>query len=441
MLDVSLLVLVEAGQVRNLATASFRLPLPDCLLWGSEAIARMEAQTEEVDSWPPVEQLECVVILNRDTRSLIRAGSSGTFETPYQLALFDRMLQSVWPGYQIDSVAMTADSLREAMGGQTPPVDTSLPRQLFSDVLGEEDEDDWEEEEDEDDPYRINDFRKLAHPESFDEDDGFDPDDDFDEDDEFDPDEEDENTWWVSVRHAGEATFQHYSGDFVWEALASSGPELLDRLQQLPDDDIPAEAETYQGILLDAVDRTICYWAHPRGVVDSVDFGGRWGGWSTEQWLDNGFRRQLDACGATDFIPPSDTAVLADFVPQLAEQPDFAEMVKEFKSGFRSCSRKGFGCLAVVLAIPAALAWLVSGSWEGPFAFAAGLWLVVYIGYRLMLMKFKRSFFPDKTFNQDTLLPKIAPESKQERIARIDQALAAARLPSFQQINHFAEME
>jgi hypothetical protein len=446
MSEVSMVVLLEAGQVRSLATAAFRLPLPDCLLWGPEVIPRIEAYAQPIDSWPPAEDLESAVVIDRDGKRLIRAGASSTFLTPYQLALFDKMLESVWPGYRIESTAIDAESLEQAVGRSTPTIDDSLTERLVATVIGgpasrwEEDEYDDEEEE-QVAPQQPPPEHRRQPPQN-----GLIESQEHgstarDEDGEFD----DSDPWWVSVRvgndQADAAGFRHFIGSFDWQNLRAAGPEMISQLASLPDAKIPDEEAVQHGIVLDACKQTISLWSHPRGCTDALALGDAWTGWSLVPWSTNGFRRQVQASDCRDFIPATDAAVLSEFVPYLAEQPDLAQVIGGIKSSFRSAVRKGFGCLAICLAIPAALAWAVSGSWQGPFAFAAGLWLVVYVGYRFMLAKLKQSFLPlaRNGLDQQTLLPKLAPDSKAQRVQIIDDALAAARLPDFAEIVAYAE--
>lgn len=438
MSEVSLVVLVEAGKPRHLACASFQLVLPDALLWGPEALPTIEEIAEEVNVWPPLDEIGCVVAIDKVNRRIVRAGSSFSFDTPYELELFQRMVASAWKGYRIEPASMTRESLENLVGDSLPETDNLLARRLaakaFPGFADDEDEDEYDDE-----PEAANDFRRLMGP------DGETP-----EDGEDGPpvdrwDEEDESSVWVSVRYADDdaAHFKHYSGSFVWETLASSGPDLLDRLHEIPTSDVPEENETFNGIVLDAVDKSIGYWSFPRGPIDAGEFGNGWSDWTVEPWLENGFRRQLEVTGATDFIPVSDTAALASFVPMMAEQTDLEGVIEEIRSSVRSCSRRSFGCLALVLAVPASLAWLVSGSWEGPFAFAFGLWLVAYVGYRVMLGKIKRGLAPitEQRLEQEDGHPQIAPEEKEDRVAWIDSVLTDAKLPSFEQITFFAEVD
>ncbi|MCG8650707.1 MAG: hypothetical protein MI861_12795 [Pirellulales bacterium] len=438
MSEVSLMVLIEAGQTRNLAAVAFRVPLPDVLLWGPDAIDRIESQTQQIDCWPSLKALQCAVVLHRDQRRIAIAGASNTFTTPYQLVLFLKMLRSVWPGYQVDPIAMTEADLAEAVAGSIPEIDPALADQLMNESFGDIDEEDDEDyqEYDDDFDHSATDLRQLVRREQ-----SWEP----------DEDEEDERLWWVSLKLAepddagNQNTRQpvrHLQGSFVWSLLDSAGPNAVEQLAELPTAEIPTEEETNCGIVLDLPARSISFWSHPSGSVSWQSLQQAWDGWAMEYWVDNGFRRQLEWCGDAGYVPASDTRVLAEFVPELAEQPDFDEIIGDIKSGFRSMVRRGFGCLALALAVPALLAWAVSGSWQGPFAFAAGLWLVVYIGYRLLLGKLKRNLLAGvnrESFKQDTFLPKLAPESKEERIRMIDEALQTARLPSFQQINDYYE--
>ena len=459
MSEVNLLVFVEAGQLRSLATAAFRLPLPNTLIWGPSAIPRIEAQCEQVAAWPPLDRIDSIAIVNRDRQEIVLAGASDTFQTPYQLMLFARMLGGVWEGMAVRSAMLTSESLRAAIGGEPPSTDSQLPRQLLEAAVGPSHSSDEDDDAELHGDRTASDFRQLSGQDSSAVAGEGRP--DFAEPQPGDPAQagddaavpDDESEWWVSVRFAEETEFRHYLGSFVWQTLATAGPGMLESLQELPTTEIPPEDETWQGIVLDEVDRALWYWAHPRGVA--AEFGGApaaqeagtrpgwqaWSEWRVEAWSDNGFRRQAEHV-AGHFIPASDTEVLAELIPQLVEQPDLAQAIGEIRSGVRRFVRRGFGCLALVLAVPATLAWLVSGSWQGPFAFAAGLWIMAYVGYRIVAHKIKRSFSPlsQPTFHQDAILPKLGPESEEERIAVISGALRSARLPSYEQITTFAEL-
>ena len=70
MSEVSLIVLMEAGQIRSLATTAFRIPLPDSLIWGPGVTSAIEAQTQEIDAWPSIDDVEAAVVIDRDQRQI-----------------------------------------------------------------------------------------------------------------------------------------------------------------------------------------------------------------------------------------------------------------------------------------------------------------------------------------------------------------------------------
>ena len=250
--------------------------------------------------------------------------------------------------------------------------------------------------------------------------------------------------WLVSVRTDPDQPYRHYLGDFVMQTFTEGGPEVANQLEQFTETEIPKERQATRGIVVDTPGQTLSVWAHPRGLSWWGELDRAWPGWKIERWLTDGFRRQLAATGEADrIVIPSDLQVLAGFVPDLTEQIDLDEVLGQIKSGVRGVVRRGFGCLAMVLAVPALIAWAASGSWQGPFAFAATVWVMAYIGYLVLAAKLKRNFSglgPQKE-NVEKMLPKLAPEDKQERIQIVDAALRSAGLPNFEQVAAYAERD
>ncbi len=428
MSENSLLVLIEAGQVRSLAGLAFQLPLPDALIWGPEVLPRIESVTEETDVWPTERQLASAVVLDRNERRLILAGGSHTFDTPYQMVMFDRMLSAAW-GYDVEHVALRSEAIAEAAGIEPLPTDADYSRRMMAATIGVDDDLEDDEEDDEYFADEGDDFRQLTTRTVANRRDSF-------------MQEYDDQNWFVSIRAAGEERFRHYLGDFVLQTFADGGPDVISNLTQLHEVDVPKEGRATRGAVVDIEPRTLSLWAHPRGVAGWDELNQAWPDWTIDRWVTNGYRRQLELTGEVDWIvTPSDLQVLSGFVPDLVEQIDLQEMMGQIKSGVRGLVIRGFGCLAVVLAVPALIAAAVTGGWKGPFAFAATLWVIAYVGYLMVVGKLKRNFaaLAEQRENAEAMLPKLAPQEKQERIRIVDQALEAAGFPDFEQIQACAE--
>ncbi len=435
MSEMSLLVLIEAGQVRSLAGPAFQVPLPDALIWGPEVLPRIELIAEETEVWPKDSQLVSAVVVDRDARRLVRAGASDTFDTPYQSMLFDRMLSAAWE-YEVEHVALTRQAIASAARIDAPPVDPNMSRRTLAATMGEDEDwdDDGEDWDDDDDEFlggEGDDFRQLttqrvtSDPESM-------------------MRQYEDQDWFVSIRTATDEPFRHYHGDFVLHSFVEGGPDIIQRLSQLREIAVPKEARTKRGIVVDVGPRSLSLWAHPRGVTSWDELDDEWPDWTIDRWLTDGYRRQLELTGEADrTVVPSDLQVLSGFVPTLTEQIDLQEMIGQIKSGVRGIVRRGFGCLAIVLAIPAMVAWAATGSWQGPFAFAATLWVIAYIGYRIVANKMKRNFssLADKREQAEAMLPKLGPADKAERVRTVNRVLQAAGFPDFEQVEACAERD
>ena len=439
MSEVSLLVLIEAGEVRSLVGLGFQVQLPDVLIWGPSVLPRIEALAEETERWPSENQLLGAVVIDRDSRRLTRAAASETFDTPYQLVLFDRMLAAVW-GYDVETIDLSCQAIADAARIDMPAIDPKLARRMMNATMGaamrEDDEYEDQDEQDyasEDGEYHYgegDDFRQLTtrNPQTNEvasmvrqyHDQG----------------------WFVSVREADGQLYRHYLGDFVMQTFSDLGPAVIGQITQLNEISVPKENHATRGVVVDAPAQTLCVWSHPRGVTMWDELDQAWPEWKVDRWRDNGYRRHLDETGESDHVVvPSDTQALAGFVPLLVEQLDLDEMLSQIKSGCRGYVYRGFGCLAIVLAIPALIAGAVTGSWKGPFAFAGTLWALAYIAYLILATKMKRSFsqLADKKEQAKEMLPKLAPEDKSEREQIVRAALSDAGLPDFDQVQAFAE--
>ena len=421
--ELSLVVIIEAGEVRSLVSPAFRFPLPDSLIWGAGCLEEIEKYAEDVARWPAIEQLEAAVVINRDRQIITYSGSSSTFDRPYQLVLFRQMIESVWVGYTVKPVPMARDSLAEATGREAPKVDSSIAGNLMNELSGGADDAQADYAE-----HEANDFRELsgssisAVP-----------------DDAPHWDDDEDRQWWVSVKTTGESSFRHFQGSFVWKALQSSGPEILDKLGDFETTSVPDEELTFQGIVFDQPNKSVSYWSHPLLPGESHGFSELWSEWTVTYWIENGFRQQIRRTEESSFVFDTDLHILAEFVPVLVEQADFSEVVDSLKTSIRSVVRAGFGCLAMVLAVPAFIAWAVSGSWEGPFAFAAGLWLVAYITYWVVAHRVKRNFKDVYDRGTSESFANIAPDSRPEREALIDRGLVPAGLPCLEDIVAYSE--
>jgi hypothetical protein len=438
MSEISLLVVIEAGQVRSLSALAFQLPLPESLIWGPAVLTRIEGIAQEATSWPTDRQLASAVIIDRDARRLVRAGASETFDTPYQLVLFDRMLSAAWQGYDVDHIELTRPAIAAAAGIDPPPIDPKRSQQMVRAAMGGDHELDDEEDEDEDyefdefDDGEGDDFRQLiTKPNAA-------------ADGEAMMRQYEDQHWLVSVRANPDQPYRHYLGDFVMQTFTEGGPEVIGQLNQFTETEMLKEQHASRGIVVDVDGRTLSIWAHPRGLSWWGDLDRAWPGWNIERWLTNGFRRHLDATGEAErIVIPSDLQALAGFVPDLTEQLDLDAVLGQLTSGVRGFVRRGFGCLAVVLAVPAMIAWAVSGSWQGPFAFAATVWVMAYIAYRVFAAKLKRNFSGLSAQKEKAaeMLPKLAPQDEQERIQIVAAALQSAGLPDFEQVVAYAERD
>ena len=433
MSDITLLVLIEAGQVRSLVGTSLQVPLPDALIWGASVLPEIEQTANETSVWPSEGQLSCAIVLDRDARRIVRAGASHSFNTPYQLVLFERMLTAVWD-YQVEQVTLSHEEIARAAGIDCLPVDPHFARRIWASLHDEEGDVDSDEDEDSGDDFDGyddgigEDFRQLtttsvANVEN-----------------DIYQQVEDHN-WLVSVREQGDL-FRHYRGDYVMQTLCDVGPDVIASFAELNETNVPNENATSRGIIIDLITTSVTVWSHPRGVNRCGELQSAWPGWTIDQWHSNGYRRHLDATDESErTVITSDLRVLAGFVPALAERFDLNELVGQVKSSVRGCVFRAYGCLAIVLAIPALLAWAATGGWRGPFAFAGGLWMIAFVAYVAFSSKMKRNFASmiEQGSDMSAKFRPLGPDEKGERIRHADEALKAAGLPGYQQVKQESE--
>lgn len=432
MSETSLLVLVEAGQIRSLVGLAFQIPLPDALIWGPAVLSRIETIGEQTDTWPTDPQLAGAVVIDRDTRRMFRAGASHTFDTPYQSVLFDRMLASVW-GYHVEAIELRGEAIAGAAGIALPNTDPTLAQRMMQGTMqqyaSDEQQHEFEYDEEDFDETGGEDFRQLTTSSGDHQRDA------------IMRDVEDQD-WLVSIRAGPREPYQHFRGDFVMQTFSGAGPEVINQLTSLSQIEMPKEHRALRGVVVDIASQTLSLWSHPRGVTMWDELDRAWPQWTINRWCSNGYRRHLELTGEAErMIVPSDLEALSGFVPALAEQLDLKEMFGQLKSGVRGCVFRAFGCLGIVLAIPASIAWLVTGAWQGPFAFAGTLWAIAFVGYLVFAHKVKTNFssIAEKTGQAEAMMPKLAPEEKSERERIVNQALLAAGFPDLQQVQACAE--
>lgn len=415
MSEISILIVKEATQARTHLALGAQTRLPESLVWGADSIDELESNCVASETWPTDQHILNATVIDKDKRRITIAGGSLFCVMPYQAVLLDRLIQQAWPAYSIEHIPLLGEAIADAAEIAMPPVDPALPRKIISETFGELDD-----EEDDVDPVRHE--RRLLEAAR----------------------EVEDQDWWISLRRENETRFQHYEADYVLKALRESGTEFIHQLTQVPESDPPDESECGRGIVIDESTRTLVHWSYPRGVATWSDLNHDWSDWNIQTWMVDGFRRQLSTTGELErSVLKTDLSHLSEFVPVIVERFDMESLVGAFRSGVRGMVRKGFGCLAVVLAIPAALVWAISGVWKGPFVVAAGFWLLAYVGYRVMASKMKRQMEPivQQQSKMQNINPKIGLEEESDRVAHIDRLLKAAGLPSYQQITEYDEFD
>ncbi len=420
MRQIGLLICTESGQTRSYVFYGEGSEFPACLVWGESVVDSVEAKVDPVDAWPPESEIMCAAVINRDQRCLTLIGGDVPFVAPYQMELLEQLVTAAWQGFDVRLSTLSHQALAKAAGSSVAPIDAKLGND-FATTSGEQDD-----EADSDSDNQV-DFRGLVvQSDSY--------------EDELRRCIEDDD-WWVSVRI--EKQHVHFFGDNLLTALEEFGPSFLQQLDSFEHADPPPELECSRGLLIDVTNQTIHAWSFPLGLPEWFHFNQKqWPGWSLEVWQRNGFRRQLEHTGESEsYIEMSDMACLASFVPVMTEPISFDDAMKTIKSSVRGVVWRGYGCLGMVLSVPAAIVWAITGSWKGPFLFAAILWIAAVFAVQKFLGKLKHGIKPvlDKHQQMRDNTPEFGPKSREERISRMNELLKIAGMPSYEQIDGYVD--
>lgn len=419
MSEPAVFVVIREGHKRVFYDSWAHVFLYRHLLWGDEALDEwLSAEEPDEDGF----EHDCCggLVVDFDQKRLTWNGDDHELEIPRVASVLDRLLETAWPGYQIQYASGSIDELAVAAGesevdGERNSMIDGMPIELL------------------DRPQTV------RHAAGFDDDPDFE-DEDEEEDEESDLTERDVCAWVTLVDPEGRV--RHRQFDEIPVDLIKRSAESLPDLLGLPAAEVPAEAGVREGIWFDSPTRTIGIWGRAAAKPLLPHVQQHWKGWNVT-WSSNGYSDHCAVSGPSG-IPMSDAEALARLTPKIlsTKRVDLSNLLGAFGGALKSTALKATGCLAIVLSLPVLLFGLIAGKMSAALITIVIVWVLIAIACKVLESKFKRKFngglmgdMAQRETEGDSRPPVAGPIDPQARRATFEQLLAASGLPSLDEID------
>ena len=395
--------LIRDGETRYYADRWAVVFLHREIMYGPDDFEAWVTQLEELDEWE--EECSGGAVVDYDNKRLIWCGETQSLQIPRVNAVYNRLLQAAWPGYEIASAHEGMKDLAEAVGA--------------------EDGGEWYGEER---PETVREAARL-----YDEDE---PEDDEEEaDEEYQRFDDDDVRAWVTMVEA-DGAIRHRHLFQLSDDLLTSSNESLQALMDLPPDEVPPEGLVAEGMWIDQANKSIGIWGAHALQKRLPDIQSGWQGWSV-QWAERGYEQQCEGAGPAG-VPLTDVEALAKLLPSIltTKRFDMSTVLGALGGGLKKTAMKATGCLLIVICLPLVIFGLVSGNWTAVLISIAITCAVVITAFKVIEYKVRNSVMGKMpmTNERDQAPPAAGPLDQSQRRQRIDQLLAATSLPTLAEV-------
>lgn len=399
--------LIRDGQARFYGDRWASVFLHREILYGPDDFEAWVTQLEELDEWD-----ECCggAVADYDRKRLVWQGDFEALRIPRVAAVYHRLLQAAWPGFEVASAREGTRDLAKAVGAAEP---------------GQEDEEYGGYR-----PQRVREAARLDY-------DGEEAD---DEEDEVEADEEaasfdkEEIRAWVTLVGT-DGTTRHRHLEHLPTDLLNARYEPLRVLRDLPAAEVPPEEVVAEGMWIDEANRSIGIWGSGKLRDSLPEMQQAWQGWTVE-WAERGYDQQCRVAGPAG-VPMKEAEALAIILPTVlsTKRFDMSTMLGALGGGIKKTAVKATGCLLMVICLPLVIFGLVSGNWRAVLISIAVTCAVVIAAFKVIEYRFKRAFMGKlPRAGNGNAPPAAGPMEESARRKRIDQLLVSAGLPRLAEV-------
>lgn len=410
MSEPALLALIRGDHTRVYGNRWAAVFLHRELMWGPDDFEAWVGQQPELEleDW---ETGDAGAVADYDRKKLVWCGSPEALRIPRLSALYGRLLQAAWPGFEVVRSTVGCSDLSQCLGlaATGEPYKPHRPESIAEAArTADEVAAIADEEEAEDSGDRSAD----------------------------EPFGEDEIRAWVTILGA-DGTIRHRHLERLSADLLRGDADALSALAQLRPAAVPPEAVVAEGLWIDETKKTLGVWGdRALEQIELPEIREQWSGWSVT-WADGGYAEQCRACGLMG-IPLSDAEALAKILPMIlsTKQFDVSTVMGALGAGLKRTAMKATGCLLFVICLPLVVFGLVSGNWKAVGISIGITCLVVIALFKMVEYRFKRSF-RNKVSGAEAdgkSPPAAGPLDASLRRQRLDALLARSHLPKLSEV-------
>jgi hypothetical protein len=416
------------------------------LIWGPQALEEWAQQFEPLAQWD--DDVIGAVFVNHDDRQMTWYGHHHFFDIPKVAEVYEKLLESAWPGYDVDFSADGVGHVGETLGVDNAREyeDDYEPYRAETVLIAaglehlEEDYGDFEEgeyTEEGEDEEEYGDFDGDQHDDDQHDDDEHD-------DDEHDDDEHDdepvgfddrEPRAWVTIIDS-DGQIRHRQLQVVSEDLLNNEKEAPSKLLGLTPSTIPPEACISEAMWIDVPNKRVRLWGNPAlqrlfPVAEQA-----WQGWDI-QWDigPDGYANQC-ALDETTGQPMSEAEALAAVTPSILSTKRFSlsSAFEALGKRFKKTAIKATGCLTTFLCLPFVFfAWSREDWRIAVFSIAIVVTFVV-VAFKYVESRIKKSFGLPISEEDDTTIPVAGPLDMEKRAEAFEQILQKCKLATLTDI-------
>ena len=429
MSEPAIFVLIRDGDRRYYQDPFAHMFLFRELLWGPDALERWLCEGEEIDRW--TEEAIGGAVVDFDRRILVWHGESGMLSIPKVRSLYDTLLNTAWPGFDVRFAAGSTQDLAEAAGEHSEQEDDEVPDR-FETVQEAAGFDEDELPGDRLIEGRVSDDTLGSDEEAAET---------YENDMEDIFDEDDERAWITIVDEEG--AVRHRNLQEVSQDLITADPDVVTNLLRLPPGDMPSESVVNGGIWIDIPRREVGVWGGPEILRDLDQMKNAWDGFRV-RWAEDGYAEQCAVSGPNG-IPMSNAEALGKLMPTILSNKrfDIGAVFNAVGGQIKKTAVRATGCFVGVLCTPVLLFGAISGKWQASFITVGIVIAFFMLAFKLTERRLKKKFALNEIANNldqsGERAPVAGPMDPQSRRAAMEELLAKAGFPSLSEIEpHFA---